>query len=66
MSKQRSLEEANAWVRSEYETHTNFAKAHGFSYMGVQRVLKGQSRCLYGEGLAIAKILNLDLNEVRK
>lgn len=66
MTNKRSLEEAKAWVSAKYETQTNFAKAQGFSYMGVQRVLKGQSRCLYGEGLAIAKALNLDLDEVRK
>lgn len=66
MTKKRSLAEARKWVRTEYESQTDFARQHGFTVVGVHRVLTGISKCLYGEGLAIAKELNLDLDEVRK
>lgn len=66
MTKKRSLAEAQEWVIENYGTLSKFAIEHQFSYAGVQRVLLGLSKCLYGEGLAIAKVLNIDLDEVRK
>lgn len=57
----RSRKEAKQWLADQNITISEWARQNGFTSTEVCRVLNGQSKCLYGNGKAIALKLNIQL-----
>lgn len=57
----RTAQEAKQWVRNQDKTMTQWARENSYSLHEVQRVLSGESKCLYGRGREIAKKLGMQV-----
>ncbi len=59
----RTPEQAKQWLFEQGYTLTGWARANGFQYQNLYRVLSGESKMLYGESREIAKKLNIKVPE---
>jgi gp16 family phage-associated protein len=61
----RTPQEAKDWLKHELRTPISWwARQNGYTYYAVNRVLNGESKCLYGEGREIAKKLGMKVPDV--